>query len=166
MSIRVNTEKQQELQQLSVLDEASLPSLFRTAWGLLLRCYTGQDDVCFDYQESGAFNSANGEPAPSHTSPVMLVARLILDDTMSLAKTLEKSRGEYKSTLLCQSSVASTAIQNSERQLFDTAVVLRAFSNSAVSNNNTTSHRPLNILFPEEVSIGAFTCYVFPAGLV
>lgn len=166
ISLRVNVEQQQKLQQLSVSDETSLPSLLRTAWGLVLRCYSGQDDVSFGYQQSGTCNSANGEPAPSNNSPPMLVARFILDETMSLAKALEKSRGEYVSGLLYQSSVPSNAIKNSERQLFDTAVVLRAFSNTAVSNNNTTFHRPLHVLLPDEVSIGAFTCYVSHVVLV
>lgn len=158
MSLRVNVEQKEKMQQVLASDEASFAALLRAAWGLLLRCYTGQDDVCFGYQEFGASYTVKEEPALSNTSPEgMPVARLILDGTMSLAKTLEKSRGEYVSALPYPSSVSSAIVRNSERQLFDTAVVLRSFSNTAASNTNTKLHGHFNAKLTEEVSLGVST---------
>jgi hypothetical protein len=169
MSIRVPLEQQQKLQQLasssssspllpSSLNQAALPSLLRAAWGLLLRCYTGQDDVCFGYQELETAVSSPSLSNSQSSSPCMPVARFVLDESMSLAKILDQSKNDYVSAL----PYWDLSPPQSHRQLFDTAVVLRDLSNTAVgvvnNNNNTTTsnssaviqRRPLNTL-PEEV---------------
>jgi hypothetical protein len=168
MSIRVPLEQQQKLQQLassasssslspSSLNQAALPSLLRTAWGLLLRCYTGQDDVCFGYQELETTVSSSSLSNSQSSSPCMPVARFVLDESMSLAKILDQSKNDYVSAL----PHWDLSPPQSHRQLFDTAVVLRDLSNTTIgvvnNDNNTISNssaaiqrRPLNTL-PEEV---------------
>jgi hypothetical protein len=154
MSFRVNPENLQKLQQLSVSDEAALPTLLRVAWGLLLRCYTGLDEVCFGYQEIGPgtwgkeFGPLNGMP----------ITRFAADDMVSVADKLETVKGEYISGLPFQTLIPSGTIKyawSSERQLFDTAVVLRSLSNTAASNNTVAISQPLNVVLPEEVGTRA-----------
>ncbi|OCL14025.1 nonribosomal peptide synthase [Glonium stellatum] len=143
VSIRVSLEHLQKLQQLLASDEAALWNLLRTAWGILLRCYTGRDDVYFGYHESDLGALVSGGPTGSDIHLRTSVVRFLLDDTISLAKILEKSKGKSFSASL-------NALETSERQLFDTAVLLRSFPNKAVSN--VTRHLPLNVL-PEEYKI-------------
>jgi hypothetical protein len=154
MSFRVNPENLQKLQQLSVSDEAALPTLLRVAWGLLLRCYTGLDDVCFGYQEIGPgtwgkeFGPLNGMP----------ITRFTADDMVSVADKLETVKGEYISGLPFQTLIPSGTIKyawSSKRQLFDTAVVLRSLSDTAASNNTVAISQPLNVVLPEEVGTRA-----------
>lgn len=154
MSLRVNLEQLQKLQQLSVSDEAALPSLLRVAWGLLLRCYTGLDDVCFGYQGTGPGTAGNERPRISRPLNETPVARFTVDDMVSVGDTFEKAKGEYISGLPYQNSVPSSTTKDSwlsGRQLFDTAVVLRSFSNATASKNTIVTSQPLNEVFPQEV---------------
>ena len=158
MSLRVHSEHVQRLPQLSASDGAALPSLLRVAWSLLLRCYTGLDDVCFGYQETGLANVGDGNPRISKPLNGMLVARLRVDDTVSVIDTLEKAKREYISGLPYQSSVPSGTTEDSPlsgRQLFDTAVVLRSSPNIAASNKTIVTSQPLNVVLPKEVCVSA-----------
>lgn len=159
MSLRVNLEHLKKLQQLSESDDASLPSLLRVAWGLLLRCYTGLDDVCFGYQEIGRSPVGNERPEISGPSNGMPVARFTVNEMLSVADTFEKAKGEYVSGLPFQISVPSGTTKDSclsERELFDTAVVFRSFSNTATSNNTIITSQTLNVVLSEKVCTRAY----------
>lgn len=161
MSFRVDVEHVQLLRQRSMSDEAALPSLLHVAWGLLLRCYTGLDDVCFGYQEVGLNTAGNRQPTISGPLTGMPAARFTVDDQISVADALEKARGEYISGLPYQDSLPSEKEDSgsSWRQLFDTAVVIRRSSNTAASNNNKIASQTLNVVLPKEVCISALPCY-------
>ena len=93
----------------------------------------------------------------------MSVARFTVDDMVSVADTLEKARGEYISGLPHQDSLRSGTAEDSrssQRQLFDTAVVLRRSSNTAASTTIVTS-QPLNVVLHKEVCTSASTRYPF-----
>lgn len=149
MSFRVDVDHVQLLQQLSLSDEAALPSLLHVAWGLLLRCYTGLDDVCFGYQEAGLGTAISG---PLTGMPL---TRFTVDDVVSVADALEKARGEYISGLHYQDSLPGTS-GSSRRQLFDTAVVIHRPSNTAASTNTIIASQLLNVALPKEVRTSAF----------
>ncbi len=154
MSLRVNVECLQQLQQLCGSDVVALPSLLHVAWGLLLRCYTGLDHVCFGYQETGPGTLGQEYPRTSGLPNEMRAVRFAVDDMMSVADTLEKAKGEYISGFPCLNSVLSGTTkdsQSSERQLLDTAVVLRNLSNSAAPNSTGLTFQPLNMVSLEEV---------------
>jgi hypothetical protein len=154
MSIRVNLEHLQRLQQLAVSEEAALPSLLRVAWGLLLRCYTGLDDVCFGYQEPGTGTAGNERPRISASINGMPAARFTVDGMVSVADALERVKGEYISGLPHQNSAPSSTTKDSwwsEHQLFDTAVVLRRSSNATASKNTIVTSQPLNEALSQEV---------------
>lgn len=158
MSLRVNLESLQELRQFSGSEEAALPSLLHVAWGLLLRCYTGLDDVCFGYRETGSGTAGNERPRMSAPLKGMPVARLTVNDMSSVADTLGKAKGEYISGLPYQSSApfdTTNESWSSTRQLFDTVVELRSFSNPPAFNNIGVSLPSLNVVFSEEVCIGS-----------
>jgi hypothetical protein len=154
MSLRVNLEHVQGLQKLSASDEAALPSLLRVAWGLLLRCYTGLDDVCFGYQETGTGAASNERPRSSALANGMPAARVTVDDMVSVAKTLERVKGEYISGLPYLTSAPSSTAKDSrwsEHRPFDTAVVLRRFSNTTAPKNSVVTSQPLNEALSQEV---------------
>lgn len=159
MSLRVTLEHGQKLQQLSVSDEAALPSLLRVAWALLLRCYTGLDHVCFGYQETGPGTVGINGPPISGPLNGMHVAHFTMDDMVSVADTLEKAKGECISGLPHQNLVPSGRTRDpgsSDSQLFDTAVVLRNFSDSAARNDTGVTLQPLKMVSLEEVCTRSF----------
>ena len=154
MSLRVNLEHVQRLQKLSASDEAALPSLLRVAWGLLLRCYTGLDDVCFGYQETGTGTASNERPRSFALANGMPAARITVDDMVSVADTLERVKGEYISSLPYLNSAPSSTAKDSrwsEHQPFDTAVVLRRLSHATASNNSIVTSQLLNEALSQEV---------------
>jgi hypothetical protein len=52
-SVRVDVQQAEKLRELSTTDPDELAAVIRTAWALLLRCYTGQDDVSFEFRPGG-----------------------------------------------------------------------------------------------------------------
>jgi hypothetical protein len=110
-STRVNVEQAEKLLALSTTDPDGLGAALRTAWALLLRCYTGQDDVNFEFQHSG---NVAGDP---------IVARFLLDDAESIARTVDRAKAELTGDL---SAVPPQLLRTGDSDLsfFDTAVVL------------------------------------------
>ena len=115
-----------ELVSLSSRDPESVGAVLRTAWALLLRCYTGQDDVSFACQlmnEPGI-----GEP---------VVVRFLLDDSASVAETIERTKSELAAGILppVARAVSATSenVDANNHKLFDTAVVLWGVSKAATT---------------------------------
>lgn len=50
--VEVKQASLKKLQQIFEKDENGLKGMICAAWGLLLRCFTGQDEVCFFIQQS------------------------------------------------------------------------------------------------------------------
>lgn len=74
-SVRVPVEQADKLLELSTTNPDGLAAVLRTAWALLLRCYTGQDDVNFGFQRGG-------------DDAGVIITRFILDDSSSLEGTV------------------------------------------------------------------------------
>ncbi|KUJ06201.1 acetyl-CoA synthetase-like protein [Mollisia scopiformis] len=75
LSLEVDVKGSEELQILLAGELA--PFLVQTAWALVLRIYTGQDDVCFRYQQ-----------VEGHS----LLRRVLVDETLSILQTVERLR--------------------------------------------------------------------------
>ena len=100
-----------KLMALSTTDLDGLCAVLRTAWAMLLRCYTGQDDVCFNYQQSGDVAS---DP---------IVARFLHDDSASIAGTVGRARAELAGDL---PPIPTRLLRSghSDHPAFDTALVV------------------------------------------
>jgi hypothetical protein len=120
-SARVAIERAEELLALSAADPDALGAVLRTAWAVLLRCYTGQDDVIFSFQRGG--DGAAAEPA---------VVRFCLDDGASIARLVGRAKTELAGR---PGPAAPPELLRSgdpdDRPLFDTAVVLWTFSQTS-----------------------------------
>jgi hypothetical protein len=114
LSVAVNVKQADEdkLLALSTTDLDELGAVLRTAWATLLRCYTGQDDVCFHYQKCGG--DVAGEPT---------VARFLLDGSASVAETVGRAKAELTGDL---PPVPTRLLRSrhSDHPAFDTAVIL------------------------------------------
>jgi hypothetical protein len=100
-----------KLMALSTTDPDGLCAVLRTAWAMLLRCYTGQDDVCFNYQQMGDVAS---DP---------IVARFLLDDSASIAGTVGRAKAELAGDL---PPIPTRLLRSghSDHPALDTAVVV------------------------------------------
>jgi len=130
-SVRVSVEQADRLLALSTTDPDRFGAVLRTAWALLLRCYTGQDDVSFGFQHSG--DLAGGST----------VARFLLDDSASVAGTVGCAKADLAGDL---PPVPTRLISSGEsgQPLFDTAVVLWSF---------TKTSAPCQVLAPVRIPL-------------
>lgn len=114
-STRVNVEQADRLLELSTTDPEGLGAVLRTAWALLLRCYTGQDDISFAFQHGG---DVAGEP---------IVARFLLDDSASVGGTVGRAKVEHGRDL---PPVPTRLLRSghSDGPLIDTALVVWSFT--------------------------------------
>ncbi|GIJ91845.1 nonribosomal peptide synthase [Aspergillus pseudoviridinutans] len=102
-------------------------NIFQAAWGLVLRCYTGFDEVCFGYTTSG-----RDMPLPGIDHAVgpfinMLVSRLALRADTSLLEVLQGSQTDYTRALAHQHYALADIFHSmnlSGKTLFNTGISL------------------------------------------
>ena len=91
---RVESEFQyvDKLQRAGKRDEASLNDLLCTAWGLLLRCYTGQDDISFHFRQNICDDLiSNSAVSRLHQSTF----RVVFDEHESLLSCFAKAKDSH-----------------------------------------------------------------------
>ncbi|KAJ5698546.1 hypothetical protein N7462_000551 [Penicillium macrosclerotiorum] len=77
-STRILNKQTQKLHAFSKMSGVSVETLFQAAWGIVLRCYTGNDDICFGYSVAERdYNSVS-------------ICRLLLGNDHELEQTLQQ----------------------------------------------------------------------------
>ncbi len=113
------------LQELA-RDEDPTPfhDILCTAWGLLLRCYTGQDDVFFQFRQTSRFSeTVSGGPATPR-SERLSGFQMAFNEHEKLSKYTERAR---------EGRIAPFE----ERRLRSTATGSNAHDTSGTSDSNT-----------------------------
>ena len=110
-SVEVELESSQRLQDAS-LEHSELSAQLRTAWALVLRCYTGMEEVCFGYKES---SEQNGTDACS-------IFRLAIDESSSLAGLVRRARDDM--AVKFDDHLRTSTSASPGRQLYDTYILL------------------------------------------
>jgi non-ribosomal peptide synthetase component F len=77
----------------------TLSALFRTIWGLVLRAYTGSDEVCFGFITSGRDVPIQGVNDIVGTFINMLVCRMNLAKSNNLKDIISAAHSDYLSSL-------------------------------------------------------------------
>ena len=124
LSIRVELDKRQKLQ--NVFGQDRLPSVLRTAWALVLGCYTGLEDVCFGYQDLRS-HSLNDCGASNHeeVSSSLVTAHLKLVGTSSLEELI-LTEGKNEMHSFRPTRMGDPSLQTSEQEPpFNTLVFLK-----------------------------------------
>ncbi|KAJ5630837.1 uncharacterized protein N7484_010937 [Penicillium longicatenatum] len=83
-SIRTLNKQTNQLHAFGRMAGVSVEILFQIAWGLVLRCYTGNDDVCFGY-----WASQTDDPSS------VAIARLMLTNDLNVNDTLQKTKIDF-----------------------------------------------------------------------
>ncbi|KAJ5473093.1 nonribosomal peptide synthase [Penicillium desertorum] len=78
---------------------ATSAQIFQVAWGLVLRCYTGCDQVCFGYLNSGRDIALSGVDDGVGPLINLLVSRMLLDPVSSLRQVMQQSQADYSQAL-------------------------------------------------------------------
>ena len=85
-----------EFYAVQCLGSKEASNVLRTAWALVLRCYTGLGDVCFGYKDTSE-ETVFGKQSVSD----MPVMRLKLDKEATLAQLTERARKNILGQHLC-----------------------------------------------------------------
>ncbi|KAK2746937.1 NRPS [Myotisia sp. PD_48] len=150
MTIKVNLEQSQQLKDLCELNLTTLPSTVRAAWALVLRYYTGAEDVCFGYQDSGSGVLGIGSKQ-GHGISGMPVARLAFEDESSIAQLVESATTEYtRSRAYYDNAPTESSLMalSGGHALFNTIVAVRTSTKGALPN--PVAARPLNMVLPDD----------------
>ncbi len=125
-SVQVKVAEAERLLGLSATDADGLGAVLRTAWALLLRCYSGQDELVFGFSRPG------GDA----------VARFLLDDSVHVAAVVENAKTDLPGDL---PPVPDQLIRSGDSglPLFDTAVVLW---------NSSETSGPHHVLAPVRIA--------------
>ncbi|KAL3421676.1 hypothetical protein PVAG01_05832 [Phlyctema vagabunda] len=77
----------------------TLSALFRTTWALILRAFTGTDEVCFGFITSGRDLHIERIEETVGTFINMLVCRMELSETRSVKDLIDKAQSDYLDSL-------------------------------------------------------------------
>lgn len=126
--------------------------VLRAAWALVLHYYTRSEDVCFGYDELDVGGSATSATEPPGPSSWTSVARVIIEDHMSLKEVIDQTKGKFFTAEENGLVGAAGNAHIANRSLYNTAVMLRVRRSPAKAPDAATFVQPqVAIALPEEV---------------
>ncbi|RYP33087.1 hypothetical protein DL767_004872 [Monosporascus sp. MG133] len=107
-------------------ERVTLANVLQTAWALVLRAYTKQDDVCFSYMCSGRDVPVDGIETAIGPFISLLVCRAKLESARRVTEAATKIQDDYLASLPYQHAVSLAEIQQAlglrGRPLFNTGL--------------------------------------------
>jgi len=98
-SVTVDIRNSHHLLKFCQSQELTLSALFRTVWGLILRAYTGLDEVTFGYITSGRDLPVAGIEEIVGTFINMLVCRMKLSEMSLVKDVISTAQADYLNSL-------------------------------------------------------------------
>lgn len=123
LSHEIGVRQAKDLHTLLAEDPVQTRFIFQTIWALVLRCYTGQNDVCFAYKEM-----LDSEEVAS-----LPIVRLILDEAATLTQTVKQARRDYTGAL------ASNPIDVPKKSVANTLLSLSRSLNTRIEDPASSS---------------------------
>jgi amino acid adenylation domain-containing protein len=142
----------------------TLSNIIQAAWGLVLRQYTGSDDVCFGYMSSGRDAPVAGIQEIVGAFMSILTCRLNLSKERSLENVLKDSSKDFANSLSnqhCSLAEIQHALHTSGRSLFNTLMSLQRDTTESQSEASHLKLESLDEESPTEYDI-AVSVRVFP----
>lgn len=96
---QLNIENLPGLNSFCVQNGATLSNVLQLVWSLVLRVYTGNENICFGYITSGRDVPVQGIQDAVGLFISMLVCHLELGDDLEVNKALEKIQGDYSDSM-------------------------------------------------------------------
>jgi amino acid adenylation domain-containing protein/non-ribosomal peptide synthase protein (TIGR01720 family) len=109
-------------------------NVLQLVWGLVLRCYTGSDEICFGYLSSGRDIPVRDIEDAVGAFINMLICRLNLADDLKLDEALQKMQTDFVRGMEHQTTSLAEVQHElglSETSLFNTAFTFQRRSNIA-----------------------------------
>ena len=113
-----------QLQSFCAQQSVTLSNVLQLAWSLVLRAYTGNDNVCFGYLSSGRDVPLDGIQDAVGLFISMLVCRIDLVNDLEVGNALKQIQGDYTASMAHQAFSLGDMqheLQLSGKSLFNTA---------------------------------------------
>jgi non-ribosomal peptide synthetase component F len=118
----------------------TLASILQTAWALLLRKYTGNNDVCFSYMSSGRDIPIDGVEEAIGPYVSLLICRAEMEGQNSVIDVVKKMQDHYLESLPHQHTLSLAQVQQAVglhgQSLFNTGL---SFNRIAVQDDDSQS---------------------------
>lgn len=126
---RLKFDRYKELRQLSEQTHVTLANIMHAAWALVLRKYTGVDDVCFGYLTAGRDAPVENIERTVGTLINMLCCRLDISKAQALADIFRTAQNEYLQSIPFQQSSLA-------RVQHDLGLAGKTLYNTSISTQN------------------------------
>ena len=143
-------------------NNVTMSNVVSTAWALVLRAYTGKDDVCFGYLASGRDIPVPGIGDMVGPCISMLVQRLSFDNSVSLKDLLLTAQGDALTNMQhlgCSLAQILGSTASKARTLFNTVISYQRMPpNDTVSDHGELQMTEVESVDPAEydISLGFF----------
>ncbi|KAK4246306.1 non-ribosomal peptide synthetase [Corynascus novoguineensis] len=145
-----------KLHSLCANAETTAASVYKLAWALLLRAYTGNNSPCFGYLASGRDLPIEGIAEAVGPFINMLVCKIPLEDDDSKVETvLKTAHSDYANCLshqLCSLAEIQRGLGLGGDRLFNTVMSVQRLSPPG-TNASTVEFRPVHVEDPSEFDI-------------
>lgn len=129
IEVEVEVRYTEKLQELYNQDKAHLEGVICTAWGLLLRCFNGQDEVSFRLKRNESLHTADFTQKPL---PAM---QFLFHENDSLLTYIKQAETKLSST-------EKTTLSSSTSNLVNTALCVLDTEHSSLAIQNNPHNSP------------------------
>ncbi|GKU05482.1 unnamed protein product, partial [Fusarium langsethiae] len=155
-SVTVDFDRFSELQSLGSDAGVTISNMIMLTWALVLRKYTGSQDVCFGYLASGRDADIDGIDEIVGPLINMLVFRFQFTHGMLLKRLLLDTQEDYANSLAHQHfSLArlSHELGQPKRGFFNTAVSIQNAGSSGLPNASALKFQSVDAFDPSEYAV-------------
>lgn len=122
----INLKQASKLERFCTDSGVTISNVLQLVWALVIRCYTGSDEVCFGYLASGRDIPVKNIESAVGVFINMLICRISLTNDLDLGEALEKVQMDFLNSMTHQS--CSLAEVQHELNLSGTALFNTAFT--------------------------------------
>jgi Condensation domain len=160
-SIRMEFNEFSKLQELCERTQITLASIMHAAWALVLRRYTGVDDVCFGYLSADRDAPIDGIRDAVGVFINMLCCRVKIAPTSTFVKVFNRVHDAYLERLpyqRCSLAQVQHDLGLAAKPLYNTTLSIQNHSDSTdeVGEGETINLEPTSAYDPSEVSQYSF----------
>lgn len=140
----------------------TMPSVFHLAWSIVLRLYTGVEDVTYGYLVSGRDAAVPGITKTVGPFINMMVSRTRLSPSSTISSLVQKKQSEYAAGIehqACSLAQVQHALGLSDQPLFNTMISIQALGNKKTSDELALAFEGIGSHDPTEydISLGIYS---------
>ncbi|KAJ4356118.1 uncharacterized protein N0V89_004146 [Didymosphaeria variabile] len=140
----------------------TMSSVFHLAWSIVLRLYTGAEDVAYGYLVSGRDVAVLGITKTIGPFINMMVSRTRLSPSATISSLVQKKQSEYASGIehqACSLAQIQHALGLSDQPLFNSMISVQALGNKKTSDELALAFEGISSRDPTEydISLGIYS---------